>query len=147
MNMAATQQSYANHTRWHPLFHFFVAPVMLINFIIAIVQFVRTPGLSQGWWIVLSLALMGLAGLTRLNPLRAQDRIIRLEEKIRYQQLLPTDLARQTDALTRGQIIALRFAPDDELEELVRQVLEGKLTKSAEIKGSIQNWRADTLRV
>jgi hypothetical protein len=147
MNMAATPQSYANHTRWHPLFHFFVVPVMLINFIIAIVQFVRTPGLYQGWWIVVSLALASIASLTRMYPLQAQDRIIRLEEKIRYQQLLPTDLARQTDGLTRRQIIALRFAPDDELEGLVRQVLEGKLSKSTEIKGAIQNWRADTLRI
>jgi hypothetical protein len=146
-NMAAIPQTYANHTRWHPPFHFFVMPVMLINFIISIVQFVLAPGWYQGWWIVFSLALVILALLTRINPLRAQDRIIRLEERLRYQQLLPADLARQTATLTHGQIIALRFASDDELEGRVRQVLEGQLTKPSEIKRTVENWRADTLRV
>jgi hypothetical protein len=145
--MAATPQTYANHTRWHAPFHFFVMPVMAINFILSIVQFFLAPGWYQGWWIVFSFALVGLAFLARINPLKAQDRIIRLEERLRYQQLLPADLARQTASLTYGQIIALRFASDDELEGRVRQVLEGQLTKPAEIKRAIENWRADTLRV
>jgi hypothetical protein len=145
--MADTPQSYANHTRWHPPFHFFVMPVMLINFIWSIVQFFKAPGWYHGWWIVFSLALVMLAFLVRINPLKAQDRVIRLEERLRYQQLLPADLARQTAALTPGQIVALRFASDDELGGLVRQVLEGKLNKPAEIKRAIQNWRADTLRI
>lgn len=145
--MADTSQTYANHTRWHPPFHFFLAPVLLINLIVAIVQCVRFPGWERGWWIVVSLALIVVAALSRLNPLKVQDRLIRLEERLRYQQLLPADLARQTSALTPGQTVALRFASDDELPELVRQVLEGELTKPAEIKRAIKNWRADTLRV
>jgi hypothetical protein len=96
---------------------------------------------------VVSLALATLAGLVRINPLKAQDRIIRLEEQLRYRQLLPADLAQRTTALTTGQIIALRFASDEELAGLVQQVLEGKLTKPAEIKRAIKNWRGDTLRV
>lgn len=145
--MADIPQTYANHTRWHPPFHFFLAPVMLINVIWSIVLFVREPGWTHGWWIVMSLALAVLSTLVRTNPLRAQDRIIRLEEQLRYQQLLPADLARQTRALTLRQIVALRFASDDELEGLVREVLEGRVTKPAEIKRKISNWRGDTLRV
>ena len=145
--MAATPQSYANHTRYHPPFHFFVAPVMLINVVWSIVQFVMSPGWNQGWWIVVSLALLVLTFLVRINPLKVQDRIIRLEEQLRYQQLLPADLAQQTGALTAGQVIALRFASDGELSELVRQVLEGRLAKPAEIKQAIVSWRGDTLRV
>ncbi len=146
--MAANPQSYANHTRWHPPFHFFVLPVMLINFVVSIVQFVRMPGLGTGWWIVFSLALLVLALLARVNPLTAQDRIIRLEERLRYHQLLPEEVAREASAtLTRGQVIALRFAPDEELPALVRQVLDGKLTKPAEIKRTIQAWRADDFRI
>ena len=76
-----------------------------------------------------------------------QDRIIRLEEKLRYQQVLSPALLQQTSTLGTGQIIALRFAPDDELEELVSAVLAGKLTKPAEIKQAIKNWRSDTFRV
>ena len=140
-------QSYENHTRWHAPFHFFVAPVLLTNFVIAVVQLIRDPGLERGWWVVVSAALAALAGLARVNPLRAQDRVIRLEESLRYYQLLPNDLAESAAALTIGQTIALRFASDDELEGLVRDVLEGRLTKPDEIKRAIKVWRPDTLRV
>jgi hypothetical protein len=147
MSMADNLQTYANHTRWHPPFHFFLAPVMLINVVWAIVKFVREPGWDQGWWVVVSLALVVLAALVRTNPLRVQDRLIRLEEQLRHQQVLPAELAREARTLRAGQLIALRFAPDDELEGLVREVLAGRLAKPAQIKQAIRNWRADTLRV
>ena len=140
-------QTFANHTRRHPPFHFFVVPVMLINFIWAIVQFVMAPGWNSGWWIMVSLALLVLTFFVRLNPLKAQDRIIRLEETIRYQQVLSPAVRQQTSALTAGQIVALRFAADDELEELVSAVAAGKLAKPKDIKQAIKNWRADTFRV
>ena len=145
--MADTQQSYANHTRWHPAFHFFVIPVMLINFVWAIVDFVKTPGRNQGWWIVVSAALVILTLLARTNALKVQDRIIRLEERLRYQQLLPAELAQQCGSLAIGKIIALRFASDEELEVLVREVLAGRLGDTAQIKKAIKNWRGDTFRV
>ncbi len=140
-------QTFANHTRWHPPFHFFVVPVMLINFIWSIVQFVMAPGWSSGWSIVVSLALLVLTFLVRSNPLKAQDRIIRLEETIRYQQVLSPAVRQQTSALSAGQIVALRFAADDELEELVSAVAAGKLARPKDIKQAIKNWRADTFRV
>ena len=145
--MADTQQSYANHTRWHPAFHFFVVPVMLINFVWAIVDFVKNPGANQGWWIVVSAALVGLTLIARTNALKAQDRIIRLEERLRYHQVLPAELAQQCGSLEIPSVIALRFASDEELEGLVREVLGGRLTKSREIKKAIKNWRGDTFRV
>jgi hypothetical protein len=145
--MADSPQTYANHTRWHAPFHFFLAPVMLINVIVMVVQLVRYPGWERGWWVVVSVALLVLSALVRTNPLRAQDRLIRLEERLRYQQLLPADLALRASALTPGQTVALRFAPDEELEVLVRDVLEGRLSKPVEIKRAIKSWRADTLRV
>ncbi|HEX8560680.1 MAG TPA: DUF6526 family protein [Pyrinomonadaceae bacterium] len=140
-------QSYDNHTRWHAPFHYFVAPVLLTNVLVAVVQLVRDPGLERGWWVVVSAALLVLAGLARLNPLKTQDRVIRLEESLRYYQLLPEDLAERAAALTVGQTAALRFASDAELEGLVRDVLEGRLTKPDDIKRAIKVWRADTLRV
>jgi hypothetical protein len=140
-------QSYANHTRWHPLFHFFILPVLLINFIWAIVDFVKAPGLDPGWWIVVSLALALLAFSARTYSLKVQDRVIRLEERLRYQQLLSPALTGQCGALTIGQTIALRFANDQELEELVSAVVSGKLTTSKDIKQAIKNWRADEFRV
>ena len=145
--MADAPQTYANHTRWHAPFHFFLAPVLLTNVVIAIVQLVRDPGLDRGWWLVVSIALVVLGALARTNPLKAQDRIIRLEEGLRYYQLLPEELARRAASLTTGQTVALRFASDEELEGLVREVLEGRLRKPDEIKRAIKHWRADTLRV
>jgi hypothetical protein len=145
--VAEDPQTYSNHTRWHAPFHFFLAPVLLTNVVIAVVQLVRDPGLDRGWWLVVSIALVVMAALTRLNPLKVQDRVIRLEESLRYYQLLPEDLARRAASLTPAQTVALRFAPDEELEGLVREVLEGRLTKPGEIKRAVKNWRADTLRV
>ena len=143
----ATTQNFANHTRWHPVFHFFVFPVMLINFIWAIVDFVKAPGKNSGWWIVVSLALALLTLLVRTNSLKVQDRVIRLEEKLRQQQLLSPALAQQCGTLPIGQVVALRFAVDDELEELVGAVVSGKLATPKDIKQAIKNWRADTHRV
>jgi hypothetical protein len=145
--MADEPQTYANHTRWHAPFHFFAAPVMVTNFIVAVVQLIRDPGLERGWWVVVSAALVAVTALVRANPLRAQDRVIRLEESLRYYQLLPDELARRAAVLTPAQVVALRFAPDEELEGLVREVLEGRLAKPGDIKRAIKGWRADTLRV
>jgi len=145
--MADAPQTYQNHVRWHPIFHFFLGPVMLINFIWSAVLFFMHPGWEQGRWLVVSFALVVMALLARVNPLKAQDRVIRLEEQLRYQRLLPANLAERAGALSIGQIIALRFASDAELPELAQKVLENKLSKPDEIKRTIKNWRADTLRV
>ena len=122
-------------------------PVMLINLIWSIVDFVKAPGRNSGWWIVVSLALVVLALVVRLNSLKVQDRLIRLEEKLRYQQRLSPTLLLQTSALAPAQTVALRFAGDDELEALVSAVVSGKLTTPKDIKQAIKDWRADTFRV
>jgi hypothetical protein len=145
--LADVPQSYENHTRYHAPFHYFVAPVLLTNVVVAVVQLVRDPDLDRGWWLVVSTALLVLAALVRLNPLKVQDRVIRLEESLRYYQVLPEELAARAARLTTAQTIALRFAPDEELEGLVREVLEGRLNKPDEIKRAVKNWRADTFRV
>jgi len=140
-------QNFENHTRWHPAFHFFILPVMLINFFWAVVIFVKTPGWNSGWWIIVSLALLMLTTFVRTYSLKVQDRLIRLEEKLRYQQLLSPALAQQTGNLTVRQTVALRFAADEELEELVNSVLSGKFVKTKDIKRAIKQWRADNFRV
>lgn len=85
--------------------------------------------------------------LVRTNALRVQDRLIRLEEQLRCQRILPADLAQQTGGLRVGQYIALRFASDEEVEGLVAEIVAGRLTKPADIKRAIKNWRADHFRV
>lgn len=124
-----------------------MVPLLLINFIYAAVQTYRFRDLDHAWLLVLAIALIVLTFLTRINALRVQDRVIRLEERLRYQQILPAPLARRAVALTTRQIVSLRFASDEELPTLVGQVLDGKLTKGDEIKRAVRQWRADTLRV
>jgi hypothetical protein len=145
--MPATPQTYANHTRWHAPFHFFVVPVLLLNVIWSLVEFFRAPGWNAAEWALVSVALLVLAFLVRINPLRAQDRVIRLEEQLRYQRLLPAELAARCGELTRGETVALRFASDEELAELIGRVLGKELQKPSDIKKAIRHWREDTHRV
>lgn len=145
--MAETPQNYENHTRWHPPFHFFLLPLFLLNFIFAAVQLYRFRDLDHAWLLVLAVGLIVLGALVRTNALRVQDRLIRLEERMRYQQVLPQPLAQSAVALPLRQVVALRFASDGELPALVQQILDGKLTKAGDIKRAIRHWRADTLRV
>jgi hypothetical protein len=145
--VAEGPQTYENHTRWHAPFHFFLVPVLLTNVFIAVVQLARDPGLDGGWWLVVSVALVVPGALARMSSLRAQDRIIRLEESPSYYQVLPEELALRAASLTTAQTIALRFAPDEEPGGLGREVLGGRLTKPGGIKRAIKGWRADTLRV
>ena len=140
-------QNFANHTRWHPAFHFFILPVMLINFFWSVITFVKAPGKDSGWWIIVSVALLMLTVFVRTYSLKVQDRVIRLEERLRFQQLLSPALTQQTAALTEAQIVALPFAGDEELEELVNAAVGGKFTKTRDIKQAIKHWRADRFRV
>ncbi|HZS08879.1 MAG TPA: DUF6526 family protein [Blastocatellia bacterium] len=145
--MADTTQSYANHVRWHPIYHFFLSPIMVLNLIWSVVRVIRFPGWDNAELALLGVGLAVMALLVRTNPLRVQDRVIRLEEQLRYQRVLPAELAERAGALPVSKIAALRFAPDEELPGLVRQVLDGKLAKSDEIKRAIKNWRGDYFRV
>ncbi len=140
-------QSYANHARLHPPFHFFLAPGSIVLLILTIVNVVRHHLRLDAWILLLMGVLFFVAVfLIRLNPLRAQDRLIRLEERLRFQALLPAELNARFGELTESQVIALRFASDAELAALVRRVLAEKMP-SKEIKKAIVTWRADTFRV
>jgi hypothetical protein len=113
---------------------------------VAVVRTVRAPGFLTAWQALLGIALLGLFFYARSFPLRAQDRVIRLEERLRLREVLSAPLRERIGELTEGQLIALRFAPDAELPALVEQALEGRLVRE-EIKKRIHNWRPDTFRV
>ena len=141
------EQTYANHTRWYPLFHFVVVPLLVLNFLSHLVRLIMAPSWTLAFWTLLSITLILLALAARLMSLKAQDRVIRLEERLRYREVLTPELAQKASALPVRQIIALRFAPNEELAELVSQVIDGKLSTSKEIKLAIKNWRGDHCRV
>jgi len=142
-------QNLKNHGRIDPPTHFFVLPVLLLNFIFSIYVTIRHwPEHSHlnPWWIVVSLALLVFAIRTRSNDLKVQDRIIRLEERLRLASLLPASDLAHVQELNTKQLIALRFASDEELPSLVHKTLTQNLEPKA-IKRHIAHWRADHDRV
>ncbi len=144
--MADKVQTYKNHPRLFPPFHLFVAPVLLINFIVTLVGVWRAPGRGTLWTMVVALALLMLGFVARAMALTVQDRVIRLEMRLRMKELLAADLLSRTAALTPKQLVALRFASDAELPQLVVDVLAGKLSSQKEIKLQVRQWEADHLR-
>ncbi|HVJ06756.1 MAG TPA: DUF6526 family protein [Acidisarcina sp.] len=139
-------QTLANHGRVDPWYHFFVMPALLLNFFVCIVHEYHEPRHFDEWLIVLSIVLIVLAFRVRSYALRVQDRVIRLEERLRLAALLPEALRLQSDELTEQQLIALRFASDGELPALVEKTLRDRLAPK-EIKKAIIIWRPDYWRV
>ncbi len=143
----AEQQSFASHTKWMPAFHFFVMPVLLLNVVWSIYRCFKVGVNADSFMAVLTaMAIFVLMFCARLMALTVQDRVIRLEERLRMEKLLPEDLKPRIGEFTRGQLVGIRFASDAELPALARKVLTDKLTDRKSIKQQIQNWRADHLR-
>lgn len=139
-------QNYANHAKFDPPFHFFLAPIFLINLIVCIVHAFRYPRLESFWTVVVALALLALVFKMRLYALKVQDRVIRLEERLRLTQLASEALRSRIGELTESQLIALRFASDAEAAGLATNALANG-HKAKDIKQAIRNWRPDYFRV
>jgi hypothetical protein len=140
------EQSYKSHTRWLPAFHFFAIPVLLINTLNSIRHLYNDPSRSTAFAVLVAAAILTTCFLARIMALTAQDRLIRLEMRLRLQGLLPPDLMGRFNELTRSQLVGLRFASDAELPELVRTALTNK-TSQRDIKKMIKQWEADHIRV
>ncbi len=142
-------QSFKNHAKVDPLYHFVIAPLLLVNWIFSFVIYARHhlqhPHLA-GWWVIVSLLLLLLAAKVRMYSLAVQDRVIRLEERLRLMALLPAAEHGAVHTLSMSQLIALRFASDEELPILMRRALTENLD-SKQIKRAITNWRPDQNRI
>jgi hypothetical protein len=146
-------QTFANHTRFDPLFHFFLIPVFAVGVVLSLYHFFRhfahrdSHGNFHAFlWIVLALALLTLVFKVRLYSLKVQDRVIRLEERLRLMQLLSEPLRSRIPDLTEDQLCGLRFASDAEVPKLVERALTERLSRK-QIKQEIQNWRPDYWRI
>jgi hypothetical protein len=141
------QQDFKNHTKVVPTFMFFVLPVLALNFGWSLSRW-RLAHFSFGGAVALLTGAALLWGflLTRGFALRVQDRVIRLEEQLRYARVLPADLHARAAQLSLGQVVALRFASDQELPGLLTKVLDHNMTDRKAIKASVTDWRADNLR-
>lgn len=135
-------QSISNHARYVPGFHFFAMPVIGINVIVMIVYAVRAPSLATAWAALVAIAIAVAIFYARWMPLRVQDRLIRLEETLRLERLMPgrgADITR----LSQHHLVALRFACDAEAPALVDRVLAGEMQTRKDIKGAVKTWRPD----
>lgn len=148
-----TPQNFANHTRFDPLFHFFLVPVFALGLIMSLIHFFAHLGegdfrdhFHSALLILLAVALLAWLFKTRLYALKVQDRIIRLEERLRLTQLLSEPLRSRIPEITEDQLCGLRFAGDAELPKLAQRALQEKLSRR-DIKKAIQNWRPDHWRV
>lgn len=145
--MAAQEpQNYRNHRRLIPFYHFGIFSVLVVNAAYRLIQCFRVPSVEATLEALVSLALLGLFFYTRIFALAVQDRVIRLEMRLRLEQVLPPDLRGRIDELSRDQFVALRFAGDAELPDLVREVLTNRISSRDEIKRRVRDWRADNLR-
>jgi hypothetical protein len=139
-------QSLKSHGRYDPPYHFFLTFVAIANVIISIVYAVHHLCFYSIWLVVVSVAAFLALFKLRSYPIKVQDRVIRLEERIRLQALAPAEWHTQIYRLTEDQLIGLRFAADDEVVELAKQALEHNLTRK-QIKERIKSWRPDNWRV
>ena len=139
-------QNFKNHAKLVPAFHFFVVPILLANFIWAVRLALQSPRTGTIIGAATALALLVLAFLARMFALKVQDRVIRLEMRLRLRELLPSALHPRIAEFTPGQLVALRFASDAELAALAEAVLRDRLTDKKTIKSMIKVWNADHLR-
>lgn len=142
-------QDFKNHARFDPPFHFFLAPVLLLNLIFTILVTIhRWPyqRVVHLWLVLMAVVLFVMLGMLRQYALKVQDRVIRLEEGLRYVQLLSPEVIIASRALSIKQIIALRFASDAELPAMIQRAVAENLAPKA-IKQAITVWRPDTFRV
>jgi Family of unknown function (DUF6526) len=143
----AEQQNFSNHAKFFPPFHFFAAPILLANLVWSFFR-LKPAGYSAYsiFQVFVAAALVVTLTIARVMALKVQDRVIRLEERLRYQRLLPADLQSRIDDFSLNQLVSLRFASDSELPALARKVLDDKINDRKAIKQMIKVWKPDYLR-
>lgn len=140
-------QNFSNHAKFTPGYHFVTAPLGIIYFVWAVRRLIAMPGAETLFTLIGAMAIIGAIAYARTSPLVTQNRIIRLEEQLRLTRILPADLVARVNDIRPGHLIALRFAPDAEVTELVRKVLADPSISPKAIKAQIKNWKGDYLRV
>jgi len=139
-------QTFENHTRFVPAWHFVAAPILLLNFGFAISQIIKVQNFATVVELLLSIALLIVWAFARVFALTVQDRVIRLEMRLKLAALLPAEMRSRIPEFTVAQLVSLRFAGDDELPALARKVLDEKINDRKAIKKMIKNWQPDELR-
>src|SRR5688572_16948301 len=143
----AREQTYSNHRRWFPLFHFVVQPILAANVIFEMMDWADDRTSENAWAVIVAIGVLMLAFSARIMALKAQNRSIRLEEQIRLMRLMPAEEQNRIGELRSGHLIGLRFASDEEVVGLARRCLNGELKGAGDVKKEVKNWRPDHHRV
>ena len=141
-----TPQSFKKHARIVPAYHLVAGPIFFANFFWSAYRAITLPSGPTIFGLLMAIAFIILFFYSRIFALTVQDRIIRLEMRLRMRELLPSDLLSRINEFTPGQLVALRFASDRELPALARQVLEQRMNNRKAIKQLVKEWQADNLR-
>lgn len=144
--MSPTPQSYANHRRLFPIFHYFALPILLANVVMAVIHAIRQPSAFAAWLVVMSLGLVAGIVSVRASALIVQNRLIALEMRLRLAASLTPELRTRISELHLRHLIGLRFAGDAELPGLVERCLRGELATTDAVKRAVQDWRVDYVR-
>jgi hypothetical protein len=142
----ASAQNFKNHAKVVPLFHYVLLPLLFFNFLWTLVRLIRHPSLDAGMLVLVAVCLVVTAFFGRVFALSVQDRVIRLEMRLRMRDICPADLNARFNEFTPGQLVALRFASDAELPSLARKVLDDRLQDRKAIKMMVKDWQADNHR-
>jgi hypothetical protein len=142
------KQTLENHRRYYPLYHYFALPILCLNIVMTMVYAYRHPGTFKMnmWQIIMSLALVVAVLALRSSTIIVQNRLIRLEQRMRLAAILPERLRARVPELTVGQLVGLRFASDAEVPALVERCLAGELKGAQDVKREIKTWQPDFLR-
>lgn len=144
--MPTPSQSYANHRRSFPLYHYLALPIVTVNVVVVLAELLRLPTLRQAWLLVFAVGVAAGFVACRVSILTVQDRLIGLEMRLRLAAVLPPELRMRIPELRIRQLVALRFAGDAELAALVQRCLDGELRTPDEVKRQIRDWRPDFVR-
>jgi hypothetical protein len=143
---APAPQTYANHRRFDPLWHFVGSTIVLFGAISATVNAIRAGGYHNWLMAAYTIGILLVVFRARVQTLTVQNRLIRLEMRLRLKDVLAPALAARIGDLTVSQLVGLRFAGDAELPALVERCLGGQLANGEAVKKEIKNWQADWLR-
>ncbi len=140
-------QTYKTHRRFYWPHHFIVTPILLVNFLFQLGDFIKVPTMDTGWTAIFAFGVLLLSLTARAMALTAQNRVIRLEERVRLARLMPAEDQGRIDEISARHLIGLRFASDAEVVDLARRCLSGEFKSADDVKKSVKDWRADYLRV
>ena len=139
-------QNFENHAKFVPGFHVGVLGILVANVIWSGIRVFRVFNAENVFGVLVTIAVLAGILYGRIFALTVQDRVIRLEMRLRMERVLPADLRDRIGEFSVGQLVSLRFASDAELPELARKVLEGKIEDRKTIKRMVRDWQADWLR-